>query len=416
MSGTPSVWFTHPITGVRQHVAISADTIIGRREEPETGVINLHSPRSAVSRNHALLRVAANGDAFIMDLGSTNGTVISFHPGPGTVLEPKVFYMLREGTRCVFGDVELVFDANVEVGASPKRQSLSSVRDDVPFLSSSAAKNVALPLENFQPPSLPSAANLCERGRDRDACDEKQLQYVPPLAQPAKKVPSKCKSSGVETDLATPKGEAPLKQHRTESKPSVKTERNAGPDHRRADRLVVTFTGVKTELKSKLSTLVTNNGGTVTDDFVAGETNIVVVGASTTYLTPKLLRAVAVGCDVVAPRFLESYGKRLGAVEEYCPVVEVEDGPVLTEVPAGIVRSAIDKWRSEGPALKGMRVVLDDDIGKERRQQVKQVVVAAGAVITRSRTAGAVTISDKDVGRVWEAIVRGRKYDARSTA
>ncbi|KAH9577390.1 Forkhead-associated (FHA) domain [Trypanosoma melophagium] len=89
--------------------------IIGRSAIPITdGVsfISLESPRAAVSRMQAVIEVAKNGDAWLRDCNSTNGTFAAVGGGIGIRLEPERFYQLKPGTRITFGDVEVLFDYN----------------------------------------------------------------------------------------------------------------------------------------------------------------------------------------------------------------------------------------------------------------------------------------------------------------
>lgn len=79
--------------------------------------INLESPRSAISRMHAVVIVVPNGDVWIYDAKSTNGTHVSVREGLGIMLEAERIYQLTPGTRILFGDVELtlvVDDSNEE--------------------------------------------------------------------------------------------------------------------------------------------------------------------------------------------------------------------------------------------------------------------------------------------------------------
>ncbi|ORC93834.1 uncharacterized protein TM35_000017110 [Trypanosoma theileri] len=91
------------------------NNIIGRSAIPVSdGVsfISLESPRAAVSRMQAVIEVAKNGDAWLRDCNSTNGTFAAVGGGIGIRLEPERFYQLKPGTRITFGDVEMLFDCN----------------------------------------------------------------------------------------------------------------------------------------------------------------------------------------------------------------------------------------------------------------------------------------------------------------
>lgn len=83
--------------------------VIGRSPSPIHDVffINLESPRSAISRVHAEIVVAPNGDVWVADAKSTNGTHIAVREGAGIALEVDRSYYCVSGTRMLFGDVEL---------------------------------------------------------------------------------------------------------------------------------------------------------------------------------------------------------------------------------------------------------------------------------------------------------------------
>ena len=100
----------NPTTGIVLPVA-EGRNVIGRSAVPcsDVGFINLDSPRSAISRLHAVIDVAPNHDAWISDCRSTNGTVLAIRGGTGTILEPERFYQLTPGAKVTVGDVELEF-------------------------------------------------------------------------------------------------------------------------------------------------------------------------------------------------------------------------------------------------------------------------------------------------------------------
>ena len=82
--------------------------------------INLYTPRAGVSREHATITIAPNDDAWLEDTGSTNGTMVAIREGEGIRLTPKRYYQLSDGTRIVFGEVEVVF---VHLGSVSQHQS-----------------------------------------------------------------------------------------------------------------------------------------------------------------------------------------------------------------------------------------------------------------------------------------------------
>lgn len=82
--------------------------VIGRGTAPVGAphFICLESPRAAVSRYQAVIDIAANGDAWVRDCNSTNGTFLSQRGhDTGMRLESDCCYMLCAGCRVTFGDV-----------------------------------------------------------------------------------------------------------------------------------------------------------------------------------------------------------------------------------------------------------------------------------------------------------------------
>eukprot|EP00796_Vickermania_ingenoplastis_P004427 gene4427-3226_t len=85
--------------------------VIGRGSVELEGVsfVEISSPNSSVSRVQANIEICPNGDAWICDCNSTNGTFISINDGPGVCLEQQHYYQLSDGCHIFFGDVERTF-------------------------------------------------------------------------------------------------------------------------------------------------------------------------------------------------------------------------------------------------------------------------------------------------------------------
>lgn len=98
--------------------------IIGRGNVELKGVsyVEISSPNCSVSRVQANIEICPNGDAWISDCNSTNGTFLAVHhegnssmadehatEGLGICLKEKYYYQLSDGCRITFGDVGRVF-------------------------------------------------------------------------------------------------------------------------------------------------------------------------------------------------------------------------------------------------------------------------------------------------------------------
>lgn len=122
--------------------------IIGRGSVELKGVsyIAISSPNCSVSRIQANIEICPNGDAWICDCNSTNGTFLAVNKTTmtkegdtidhlGICLKEKYFYQLSPGCRITFGDVGRIFqrivipDEKTSVGAF-HRQSLSTSSGD----------------------------------------------------------------------------------------------------------------------------------------------------------------------------------------------------------------------------------------------------------------------------------------------
>lgn len=88
-------------------IGIGERVLVGRRPSPMIGAGEqlepLLSPRREVSANHALLMGQADG-VELVDLGSTNGTIVHSTEEESFVIRDGASYLLREGDRVDFGD------------------------------------------------------------------------------------------------------------------------------------------------------------------------------------------------------------------------------------------------------------------------------------------------------------------------
>lgn len=96
--------------------------IIGRGSVELKGIsyVEISSPNCSVSRIQANIEICPNGDAWICDCNSTNGTFLAVNKNCprnaenemdhlGICLKEKYYYQLSEGCRITFGDVRRVF-------------------------------------------------------------------------------------------------------------------------------------------------------------------------------------------------------------------------------------------------------------------------------------------------------------------
>jgi hypothetical protein len=125
--------------------------VVGRSSVPldDKWFINLESPRSAVSRAHATLILCRNGDAWLEDNCSTNGTFLVIRDGgEGLRLEPQHFYQLSSGALILFGDTEMRFMQDEQAGVASTAPLRSGIRSQASQRALSAGRSARLPSQN----------------------------------------------------------------------------------------------------------------------------------------------------------------------------------------------------------------------------------------------------------------------------
>ena len=135
--------------------------VIGRSAVPleDRWFVNLESPRSAVSRNHAAVVVCRNGDAWVEDNSSTNGTFLAIRDGDGVKLEPMHYYQLGSRAQVIVGDVEMVFTQEPGGGAGASQMpARTPSRSAGPAGGGDSQSRSVLPLVPAAPDSLPAGA------------------------------------------------------------------------------------------------------------------------------------------------------------------------------------------------------------------------------------------------------------------
>jgi hypothetical protein len=85
-----------PAAAVAAIALVEGRNIIGRSVQPiaDPWFVHLESPRAAVSRAHAHIFVCANGDAWLEDCGSTNGTLVASGRGAALAAEMTILQRL----------------------------------------------------------------------------------------------------------------------------------------------------------------------------------------------------------------------------------------------------------------------------------------------------------------------------------
>ncbi|SFK04595.1 RDD family protein [Cellulomonas sp. KH9] len=92
-----------------RRVTVERLALVGRNPSPGPGlqVVRVVDPSRSVSKTHLQLAVDANGGAWVVDRGSTNGTLVTLPDGGQVVCPVDHPVRLRQGAVVVFGDTSL---------------------------------------------------------------------------------------------------------------------------------------------------------------------------------------------------------------------------------------------------------------------------------------------------------------------
>jgi len=98
-----------------RRITIRGTALLGRAPVPEptedvAQLITVRDPALSVSKTHVAL-VVDDGGAWVVDRGSTNGTVVTLPDGQQVICVPGHRVRVRTGARVLIGDVELVVSA-----------------------------------------------------------------------------------------------------------------------------------------------------------------------------------------------------------------------------------------------------------------------------------------------------------------
>ncbi|MBO0921082.1 RDD family protein [Cellulomonas sp. zg-ZUI222] len=92
-----------------RRVTVERLALVGRNPSPGPGlqVVRVVDPSRSVSKTHLQLAVDASGGAWVVDRGSTNGTLVTLPDGGQVVCPVDHPVRLRQGAVVVFGDMSL---------------------------------------------------------------------------------------------------------------------------------------------------------------------------------------------------------------------------------------------------------------------------------------------------------------------
>ncbi|MDR9436474.1 MAG: FHA domain-containing protein, partial [Thiohalophilus sp.] len=116
-----STYITYKLDGVVRKVPCKSVLTLGRDMNSDIVLPDLHA-----SRNHAMIRCIGNGDYYLIDSGSSNGSFVNRQ----RVAMPK---LLKNGDRITIGRFEILFEqSSKEAGSFDKMSMQDTVISDSP--------------------------------------------------------------------------------------------------------------------------------------------------------------------------------------------------------------------------------------------------------------------------------------------
>ncbi|KAG5468475.1 hypothetical protein LSCM1_02455 [Leishmania martiniquensis] len=386
--------------------------VVGRSSVPVEGVsfINLESPLAAVSRMQAFLDIGANGDAWISDCNSTNGTFLSIRPGPGIRLEANRYYQLSPGCRIVFGDVTCTFETLTEAPPTPEnlRHSLTSpsrsTRKTEPLgdVRTSLARTASTALAKQLP------AHSKAHRRDLPYLDEGGS------LSPVRTAPSVRTASTNNTQrlrLRTPTAPPrPQKRSKVDSvatsspvlKVAPNVEEAAAPPPATA-RTLVCLTGMDSDEREAVAKRVRQLKGRIVDDIT--KANLLVVAAPPVR-TPKFIAAVARGIPVVSVEYIRNEKYELDDARHHIVGLKTDQHTYT----AAELKKVI--YRKEAlPLLKGISFNIAALSSKTKRVAA-EIIASSGGNVVRTKKGRGIVLTDAELDKLYDCILRGRVPDA----
>lgn len=386
---------------------LAGKNVVGRSAVPVEGVsfISVESPRAAVSRLQAIIEIAPNGDAWISDCNSTNGTFLAVNEGVGIRLEPSHHYQLQHGNRVVFGDVERTFvrctgqevvSLQQAEAASPSTVALavrspSTTTPATPSKSpaTAAAKEEAaavIKAPRSQRPSGSNAPSPQER-RTTPYLQDSEIALTSPTVSRKRSRPS-------ETETAT--------------RPSSRNESDAVAEcgrgengHKLETAPIACLSGMDANQRRAVQKLLKQHGGRSVEEIT--KANLLVV-PSPAVRTPKFIIAVGRGIPVVSVKYLESVS--LGTIDPF--IVPLKHGNHTYT--AGQLRKAIFRT-DQTPLLTGQRYTVSA-LPAKVKGVAEEIVEGCGGEVYRRRSgapAEAVELTESSLDSLYDRILRGSR-------
>ncbi|KAK7197109.1 FHA domain/BRCA1 C Terminus (BRCT) domain/twin BRCT domain containing protein [Novymonas esmeraldas] len=385
------------VTQEKTHPLQVGKNVVGRSSVPVEGVsfINLESPQAAISRMQAFLDIGANGDAWISDCNSTNGTLLSIRPGPGIRLEANRYYQLSPGCRIVFGDVECTLEALSAAPSTPQ-----------------AARRT--------PPSRPSRKTEPLGTTARAEAQQQQQQQQRHSATRRSDLPyldengSPSLEPGTSGDVAAPtrkaarrggaraaSGRAASAAKRTKAETPASPSAPPSPPPSIAAPHVC-LSGMDGEERAAVTKRVRELKGRVVDDIT--KANLLVV-ATPPVRTPKFIIAVARGIPVVSVQYMCSEKAELADVRKNIVGLKMDQHTYTAAALEKVIYRA-----DASPLLLGV-VVNVAALSSKTKAVAAEIITSSGGEVVRAKKGGGVALTDDQLDHLYDSILRGTVHD-----
>ncbi|GET92495.1 hypothetical protein, conserved [Leishmania tarentolae] len=383
--------------------------VVGRSSVPVEGVsfINLESPLAAISRMQAFVDIGTNGDAWISDCNSTNGTFLSIRPGPGIRLEANRYYQLSPGCRIVFGDVVCTFEALSEALPAPQHPAhplTSPSRSTRKTESLSSMNTFTESAGKTTPARLPSKQANTHRSNVPYLDESGSLQQEP-VASRDTTLATKKTARHEQPEPTAPS--QPLKRTKVESAaPSLPTKKKVTPTAKAttaakalAARPHVCLTGMDSDERAAITKRVRELKGRVVDDIT--KANLLVVAAPP-IRTPKFIIAVARGIPVVSVDYICNQRAELGDARHHIVCLKTDEYTYT----AAELKKVI--YRKDGsPLLQGVSFNIAALSSKTKRVAA-EIITSSGGEVVSTKKGGGTVLTDGQLNKLYDSILRGK--------
>ncbi|CBZ30539.1 conserved hypothetical protein [Leishmania mexicana MHOM/GT/2001/U1103] len=383
--------------------------VVGRSSVPVEGVsfINLESPLAAISRMQAFVDIGANGDAWISDCNSTNGTFLGIRPGPGIRLEANRYYQLSPGCRIVFGDVVCTFETLSEAPPTPQHSA-----HPLTSPSRSARKTESLGVMDAFTDNAVNTTPARELSKQANA-HRSNVPYLEETGSLSRE-PAALRETAAATKK-TPHRERPepttpsrpLKRTKVESaapSSSVKVKTAATVKATTAARTLaarphVCLTGMDSAERAAITKRVRELKGRVVDDIT--KANLLVV-ATPPVRTPKFIVAVARGIPVVSVDYICNRRTELDDARHHIVSLKTDQHTYT----AAELKKVIYR-KDASPLLQGVSFNIAA-LSSKSKSVAAEIITSSGGDVVSTKKGGGTALTDAHLDKLYDSILRGK--------